>query len=385
MSKIFLSFIENSLEKFREQNRLRILPLIKKNGKYLELDGKAFLNLASNDYLGLSSSGLYAEFLRQNDFSDIFPAGSGGSRLLSGNNRFYDELENSLQKEYGRPALVFASGYHANTGIIPALFNEHDVIFSDHENHASIVDGIRLCGAKTFRFRHNDVNHLSLLLKKERGRYHKALIITESIFSMHGDCAPLAGYTELKNRYDAVLYVDEAHAVGVSGNRGLGLGYKDADIMLGTFGKAFSSVGAWVISSSRVREYLINACRSFIFSTALPPAVLAWNNFIFRKNSGFEDKRLHLAELHRFLRGKFSALGFKSPGSTHIVPLICGSNEQAVFSSDLIRARGIFSPPVRPPAVPQGSARLRFSLRADLEQKDVEIIPEVLSRAAHSV
>ncbi len=292
---------------------------------------------------------------------------ASASRLLSGEHPALAVLETLLEEAYGhdRRALAFNSGYHANIGILPALTSRSDLILSDRLVHASLVDGIRLCHASWSRYRHNDMNHLSDLLAKGASTARRIYLVTESLFSMDGDTADLQTLVDLKQRYGAILYVDEAHAVGVRGAQGLGLAEEqgltgNVDILVGTFGKALASAGAYAIVAPPVREYLVNAARSLIFTTAMPPISVWWTIHVLRQALTAGDRRSQLKECIRVFR---QALGCTGPGS-HIVPLVVGEDFAAVQLSQRLREHGYWVPPIRPPTVPDGTARLRFSLGA---------------------
>ncbi len=249
------------------------------DGKIL-VDGREYINFSSNDYLGLAYSprlvAAAAEVL-----SNV--VGSSASRLMTGSLELHHRLEERTAEFKGKPAaLVFNSGYQANVGIISALCGKEDCVFSDRLNHASIVDGIKLSGAKLFRFRHNDTEHLEELLKRHRKDFKGALIVTETVFSMDGDIAPLDEISTLKVKYDSMLMVDEAHATGVFGKEGSGISEEkgvsqNIDIIMGTFSKALGGFGAYAAASKEICDYLVNACRSFIYSTSLPEAIIAAN------------------------------------------------------------------------------------------------------------
>ena len=347
-----------ALEAMRQSGSLRVLP---------EADTSGMVDLSTNDYLGLNHTpGLTDEFLgRYVPTTGSMSAAS--SRLLTGNHGEYPLLERSLSDLYGgRSVLVFGSGHHANLGILPALMGKGDLILADKLVHASIIDGMRLSDAAAMRFRHNDMRHLRSLLETHRGEARRCVIVTESVFSMDGDLAPLEAIVELKRDFDCLLYVDEAHGVGVFGSRGEGLmgqlGMVDeADVLVGTCGKALASVGAYAVVSPTIREYLVNRCRPLIFSTALPPLNVAWTRFVIEKMQDMEDRRQNLRRLWTQLG---EALGVVA--ESQIIPFVCGSNESASVASGKLVEAGFYVLPIRHPTVPVGTARLRFSLRADM-------------------
>ena len=262
--------MQQELQHLEEHNNLRRLPKMVHDGRHVIVNGARMLNLSSNDYLGLASDrSLREEFLRTLTPDTFLPA-SSSSRLLTGNFTVYEELEAELAHLFGtEAALIFNSGYHANTGILPAVSDARTLILADKLVHASLIDGIRLSAAKCVRYRHNDLAQLERLLKEHHSAYRRIIIVTESIFSMDGDRADLQALAGLKRRYDNVLlYVDEAHAFGVRGKRGLGCAeesgcIRDIDFLVGTFGKAAASVGAYIVCRKTVREYLVNRMRTY--------------------------------------------------------------------------------------------------------------------------
>jgi len=383
--------IARELEILKEKQRYRVLPDFGGGGgRYITVEGRQLLNLSSNDYLGLGAdrelrSSWQAEQAEAGD-SGYLSFTSSSSRLLTGSHPLYGELEAALAREYGsEAALVFNSGYHANTGILPALSNRHDLILCDRLNHASIIDGIRIAEAEYRRYRHADLDHLESQLESCAGRYRQVFIVTESVFSMDGDLADLRRLVELKKRYGAMLIVDEAHGVGVYGDRGLGLCEAlgvigDIDIIIGTFGKSFASTGAFAVMRSLFSEFLVNTMRTLIFTTALPPVVLAWSLTAFRKQLGMREARQRLLGLASGLRGELRESGFAVPGESHIVPVVLGEDRSAVGMAAELREAGFHALPVRPPTVPENSARLRFSLRADLLPEDIDSLAATMRR-----
>lgn len=343
---------------------------------WLTINDRKMLNLASNNYLGLAGD----PRLKQSAVAAIerYGAGATASRLVVGNHPGYRAAESALVEWKGSGAgLIINSGYAANTGIIQAVAGRDVVVFSDRLNHASIIDGIVLSRAENNRYRHNDLDHLETLLKKAPPEKRK-LIVTDTVFSMDGDVAPLEGLVELKERYNAVLMVDEAHGGGIYGPRGqgvvhqLGLGDR-VEIQMGTFSKALGSFGAYVTGSRWLVDYLINRMRSFIFSTALPPPVLGSIEAAISIVSRDRDLREGLLENSRYFRGELSRLGFDTCGSSsQIIPIVIGSNEKTLQFSRRLQEEGIAAIAIRPPAVPQNTARIRFSVTAAHRRSDLE-------------
>ncbi len=309
---------------------------------------------------------------------------SSSSRLLTGNSQAYLILEQTLREWYGRPsALVFNSGYHANLGILAALSEQGYTIFSDRLNHASLIDGMRLNNRPYHRYRHLDYGHLENLLMQHRDDRGQAVIVTESIFSMDGDIADLKRLISLKQKYDCILYVDEAHAVGARGETGLGICeeqscIEDIDIIVGTFGKAMSSIGAYAVCTPVIRDFLVNTARSLIFSTALPPLNVLWTVEVIQAIRVMQEARQRLYTLSQRLRQTLQEAGFQSGGDSHIVPLMLGANEIAVEKAKRLQEEGFLVFPIRPPTVAPGTARLRFSLSSVMDWQDLAGIPSLL-------
>ena len=381
----FYERISEELYELKSLDRYRYLPDISaRNGKDIEVNGQLLLNLSSNDYLGLGDDRALLEGYGSQFRKSSHAMTSSSSRLLTGNHPLYDQLEKALALLYGREsAMVFNSGYHANIGILPALCNRHDLVLSDRLNHASIIDGMKIAEAPYQRYRHRDYEHLEELLLEARGKYRQIFIVTESVFSMDGDLADLSRLVALKEQYEAILIVDEAHGVGVFGERGLGLCetagmVQQIDIITGTFGKALASTGAYAVMSSLVREYLLNTMRSFIFTTALPPVILGWSLLTLHQQSAMSSDRAALLKLASRLRSELILHGFDVPGESHIIPVITGANDLSVALAARLRSAGFLCMPVRPPAVPENGARIRISLRSILQWEDIARIPEII-------
>ena len=368
----------------REGN-LRTLPEVRHDGIWIEQDGRRMLNMSSNDYLGLASDAtLQDEFWQSLPERDRLLSASS-SRLLTGNFDVHQELETLLAERFGREsALTFSSGYHLNTGILPAVADVHTLILADKLVHASLIDGIRLSSATCIRYRHQDYRQLQSLLEKHRTNFERMIIVTESVFSMDGDVAPLAALVELKKAFpNVMLYVDEAHAIGVRGKRGLGIAEEqgclaDIDFLCGTFGKALASVGAYVVCSRLMHDYLVNRMRTLIFTTALPPLNVAWTKFVFSRLDGWEDRRIRLASMAEKVRGAVRQAGYPCPSESHIVPLVVGESEKTVLKAAEMQRKGFYVLPVRPPTVPAGTSRLRLSLTAALPEGEVERLGELI-------
>lgn len=381
-----LDHYAEQLDQLKQQGNFRQFNSNQQQGRWITIQDRTMLNLASNDYLGLAADlSLREEFL---DTLKIERAlfSSSSSRLLTGNFAEYEQFENSLSKAFGRAALLFNSGYHMNIGILPALADSKTVILADKLVHASMIDGIRLSNAQYVRYRHNDLQHLEQLLQKyqQDEQVERIIVVTESIFSMDGDETDLAALAQLKQRFSkAMLYVDEAHAIGVRGGQGLGCAEQygvlhQIDFLVGTFGKAIASIGGYIICDPIIRDYLINKMRPLIFSTALPPISMAWSDFIFNKVLNMQQQRQHLAEISHFLQQAVIAKGFSSPSSSHIIPIIVGESNAAIEKARYVQQQGFYAMPVRPPTVPQNSSRLRISLTSMVQKAELEKLVECL-------
>lgn len=371
--------MEDKLKKLKENGLLRELKTLGRNGIYIEYEGQRYLNLSSNDYLGISGmSGLQEEFFQTLDMSNYL-MGAMSSRLLTGNDVHIEGFEEYLSELYGNECLVYNSGYHANIGILPALVEKDDLVVADKLVHASLIDGIKLCASEFKRYKHNDYNDLERILSHNAGRYKSIFIVTESIFSMDGDTADLKRIVELKEKYGSKLYVDEAHAFGVVGESGLGCAHNNCltnriDYLVCTLGKAAASEGAFLICNKLTKQWLVNKSRTLIFTTAAPPLNVLWSKFIVSKIVEMKKEREHLAEITRLLRNKLE--GQPVMGNTHIVPIVTGSNEACINLSEKMRNNGVWAMPVRYPTVPLGQARIRLSLVAAMNRKHIDNIYE---------
>jgi 8-amino-7-oxononanoate synthase len=360
--------IEERLDDIRARGLYRRLRCVSgPQGPRVLLDGRPVLLLCSNNYLGLADHPRVREAAAEAAMR--YGAGSGASRLISGNMTIHRRLEEQLIDFKGADAcLLFGSGFLANAGVVSALAREGDVVFSDALNHASIIDGCRLSRAETFVYDHCDVDHLEWGLRQAEGR--GALIVTDGVFSMDGDCAPLAEIVELAQRYDARVMVDEAHGVGCVGPGGRGLvaqlGLEDeVDVIVGTLGKALGSYGAYVVCDTPMAKYLINTARTLIFSTALPPpavaAAMAALELLREQPRRVEKLQRNAAVLREALTESGMPV---EAGETPIVPLIVGDADAAVKACERALERGVFAQAIRPPTVPAGTSRLRLAVMA---------------------
>jgi len=349
-------------------------------------EGREVVLLCSNNYLGLAD---HPSLKRAAvEAVERYGTGSGASRLVSGTMELHAALEERLARFKGtEAALVFNSGYAANSGIIPALVGRGDVVFSDRLNHASIVDGCLLSRARFVRYPHNDMNALERLLAEHRGA-GRMLIVTDGVFSMDGDLAPLPALVALKRQYGALLMVDDAHGTGVLGESGRGSAEQfevaaDIDLQMGTLGKALGGFGAYVAASAEVVELLINRARSFIFSTSLPPAVLAAARAALDLVDSPEGKALRrrLARSAALFRDALQEAGFDTMGSeTQIVPALVGEAEPAMTFTRRLLEEGFYVQGIRPPTVPAGTCRLRCTLMATHDESDLERAVAAMAR-----
>src|SRR5918996_3946957 len=369
--------IHDELQAIKDSSLYRRLRRVEnEQGPTLMLDGREVINFSSNNYLGIANHPALAEAAKK--AIDRYGCGSGASRLISGNMTLHEELENRIAAFKGtEAALVFNSGFQANIGILSTLTGENDAIFSDALNHASIIDGCRLSRAKTVVYAHGHLDQLESRLKQVDTARRK-LVVTESIFSMDGDEAPLAGIVDLAEKYGAMVMVDEAHATGIFGTNGagvvakLGLGDRVA-IQMGTLGKALGGFGAYVAGSRDLRELLINRCRSFIFTTSLPPAIMAMAMAAIDLVQQEPERREALWNNCRMLQAGLRKLGFSvGSGESPILPLVIGDAGKCMQFSERLLEEGIFAQGIRPPTVPPGTSRLRITLMSTHTREHID-------------
>lgn len=373
-------WIEKELAAIAARGETRRLESWDTPGPHLGQDGKSLLNLASNDYLGLVNHPAVREAAAR-AAREVGP-GSTASRLLAGTFRPHTELEKALAAWKGHPAaLLFSSGYLAALGTVTVLVGRDDLIVADRLSHACLLDAARLSGATLVRFKHNDLEEARRLLA-DRASYRRCLLITESIFSMDGDAAPVPDLMALAEQHDAMLLVDEAHAIGTAGPRGAGwTADRSADylITLGTLGKALASAGGFVTCTTRLRELLINRARSFIFDTALPPPSVAAAHAALELLKAHPEWPVDVqARAHAFATDLRAAGLPVMNGASHIVPIMIGGSTQTVQVARALREQGLLVGAIRPPTVPPNTARLRLSVSLGHGR-------EVLARAAEHI
>lgn len=364
-----LSWLDAALASLQQEHlRRRLATREGPQTATLRLDGRELVNFGSNDYLGLAAdprlSAAVADALAQEGW------GSGASPLITGHGTLHQQLERRLAEfEETEAALVFSSGFAANTGTIAALVGAGDVVYCDRKNHASLFDGCRLSRADVRVFPHRDVERLRILLDQS-SRYRRRLIVTDSLFSMDGDVAPLADLANLADQYDAMLLVDEAHATGVFGRHGRGMAEqcgleRRISVRMGTLSKALGCVGGFVVGSQSLIDWLLNRARPYVFSTAGPAAMAAAALAALDIVRDEPDRRTRLLARAELLRAELTAQGWNVGTSAgQIVPLRVGDAQRAVHLSQELRERGLFVPAIRPPTVPEGEACLRISLTA---------------------
>jgi 8-amino-7-oxononanoate synthase len=368
--------LQERLERLRTEHRYRSLRRVETaQDAHIVLDGRPVLLFCSNNYLGLANHPALRSAAKE--AVERFGCGSGASRLISGNMRLHEELEEQITRFKQYPScILFSSGYAANVGIISSLMESEDIIFSDALNHASLIDGCRLSRAEVRIFRHRDPDHLEFMLKASAD-YGKRLIVTDTLFSMDGDLAPLSDLVSLARRYDSMLMLDEAHALGVMGPNGRGVAEhyglgQAADISVGTLGKALGSFGAFAVCRPAIREYLVNHARSLIYSTSLPPPVLAAAAKALEILQAEPDRRQRLSENARCFAEGIRALGFNTPDPvTPIQSVVIGEEATTMSLSEQLLRRGVYAQGIRPPTVPQETSRIRFSLMATHTHEDI--------------
>jgi 8-amino-7-oxononanoate synthase len=355
--------------------RRTLEPIGPSQGPVVEVAGRRLVNLCSNDYLGLASDPRLRRAAAE--AAEREGAGAGAARLVAGDLPVHGALEARLARMKGtEAALLFSSGYHANAGVIGALVGRGDAIFSDEWNHASIIDGCLLSRAEVQRYWHGDVDELGQLLAASRAR--RKLVVTDAVFGMDGDAAPLPEIVELCERHGAMLYLDEAHSTGVLGERGTGLaeatGLTDrVDVVMGTLGKALGSFGAFVAGSRPLVDWLTSRARTFVFTTALPPAACGAALAALDVLEGDLPRRRRLRDLSARMRDGLEWLGFPMAGVVApIFPVLLGEEARALDASRRMRERGFFVRAIRPPTVPRGTSRLRVSLTAGHTSEQVD-------------
>lgn len=376
-------FILDELKGLKDRSLMREYRTIEgPQGPHIQIQGKSYLSFCSNNYLGLANH----PKIKQAAIEAIhqYGWGTGASRLVSGNMILHEKLEKKIAEFKGtEAALLFPTGYMANMGALCALVTKGDLVIGDKLNHASIVDGCRQSGA-TFRiYPHNNIHKLASLLQRS-APFRRKLIVTDSVFSMDGDIAPLPEIVEIAKRYDAMLMIDDAHATGVFGRQGKGMiehyGLEGKiDIIMGSLSKAIGSIGGFIAGSNYLIDFLKNKARSFIYTTALPPSLCAASLaglMLIQEEISLIDRLWNNINYLKFRLSEFiHTIAVESP----IVPIVIGSAKDALGLSEILYKRGILIPAIRPPTVPSGTSRLRISLMATHTEKDINRLLDILT------
>jgi len=361
----------------------QLWPIENRSGHSVTRQGKTYLDFTSNDYLGATLDPHLQAALQAAVSS--WPSGSTGSRLLSGDYEIAHELEAALAEWLEMPAaLVFNSGYHANLGVLPAIVAPGDMVFVDRLSHASILDGVQLSQAKWLRFRHHDMDHLGQLLRRYSVPGRQLFVVTESLFSMDGDSAPLPELLALRAKFGFKLILDEAHAIGVYGLRGEGravglVGADQVDGIVGTFGKALGSYGAFFCGSSDMKKRLIQQSRPFVYSTGLPPYLHAFNLAAIRWCQSASGLRAQVIKNSQLFRDLCHKKGLRLLGESQIVPIVYGDAARTAAHAERLRSAGFWVSAIHHPTVAKGQSRLRLSITASYTEAQLSALAQQLS------
>ena len=374
------------LEHNLQQGQLRQIISKKQSGPYIYVDGKKYVNLSSNDYLGLAQDeSLNEEFIEK--YHKSLRLSSSGSPLLTGAHESYAIATEAFEKLFNKKILFFNSGFAANSGIIATLgSSDKNLIIADKLSHASIINGMQNCKGKCLRFAHNDYEHLERLLEANAPLYENVIIVTEAIFSMDGDSCNLEKLVELKKAYKNVyLYVDEAHSFCLYNHNGAGWCaahqlLDEIDFIVLTFGKGLGSQGAGVLCNQIAKDYFINTTRELIFSTALSPFVFAHNAFMLEKMQQEDKRRQRLHQISSYLQQSLDEVNLENLSSSQIIPLLTFENDKALDACNFFKEKGFYAMPIRHPTVPKGRARLRLSISAALEDNMVEKLKDTIKQ-----
>ncbi|MDJ0730078.1 MAG: 8-amino-7-oxononanoate synthase [Crocosphaera sp.] len=379
-----LEFVERELQEREKNNYLRQLnPIYPKDAITIVKNGKTLINFSSNDYLGLSKHPKI--IAASQDYLNQYGTGATASRLVTGTYDIHEKLEEKIAKLCNKEAaLLFNTGFQANTTIIPSLVNKKSLVLCDRLVHNSILQGILLSKAQWKRYQHNDLGHLETLLKKAVSQdYNRILIVTETVFSMEGDQSDVDTLIQLSQQYNTLLYLDDAHALGIMGEKGMGLiaNKSGIDISLGTFGKALGSFGAFITTSKLMRDYLINCCPGFIYTTALPPAVIGSIDAAFDTIPSLDKERKYLLQQVDYVQNKLINLGYKVASSkSPIIPVIIGNDKKTLELSQYLEKNGIIATAIRPPTVPRNTARIRFVLSSQHQPEHINYLIHLLKQ-----
>ncbi len=377
-------WLMDATEQLKAEGKYRQLQTMESSpSPIVTINGRHYLMAASNNYLSLAAD----ERIKQAAIDAIktYGVGSTGSRLTTGNTHHHIELEESIARFKGEEAcLLFSSGYLANVGVISSLVGKEDCILSDELNHASIIDGCRLSKGKTMIYQHVNMKDLESKLKESQS-YKRRFIVTDGVFSMDGNIAPLPNIVELAKKYDAFVIVDDAHATGVLGESGRGTCEYygvNVDATIGTLSKAIGAEGGFVVGSHQLIDYLRNKARTFIFQTGLPPAVAFAANRAVKMMEQDPERRRRLYQLQKSLRKKLRNLDFHVLGEdTPIIPVLIGGAKEAVHFAEQLKEFGVFAPAIRPPTVPEGMSRIRLTVMASFTEEHIEMIVKAFEKA----
>lgn len=384
------SFIEPALQQRQSEHLYRKLNTVQsKQSRYVYINGKQYLNFSSNDYLGLASDPEMIKAWQKG--AELYGVGSGGSYLVTGYHQVHHDLTQQLKEWLGLTDLCFfSSGYSANQAMVSLLLNKHDLLIQDKLNHASLMEAGQHSAAKMSRFKHNDLNHLSHLLEKQ-SQIDNKLVITEGVFSMDGDNSPVTDINTLCKRHDAWLMVDDAHGIGVLGEQGKGslnaqgMDNTDCEIYMGTFGKALGVGGAFVSGSPQLIDYITNFSKHYIYTTGLSPAMAYCIGEAAKMAQQQQWRRDHLMALidqFKQLAGQFEIP--LMPSNTPIQPVLIGNSETALNVAKCLKENGIWVTAIRPPTVPENSARLRITLTVNHTKQDITYLAQQLQRAVNA-
>lgn len=362
--------ILQELEDLKNENRYRVV----------KTNDESLYNFSSNDYLGLSRDKDLLQKFYQNYNFDNYRLSSSSSRLIDGSYSAVMKLEKRVEEIYEKPCLVFNSGFDANSSVIETFFNKNSLIITDRLNHASIYEGCINSRAKICRYKHLDINILEKLLEKYSKIYDDILVVTETIYSMDGDCADIKKICDLKDKYKFNLMIDEAHSYGVYG---YGIAYNEKlvdkiDFLVIPLGKAGASVGAYVICNEIYKKYLINKSKKFIYSTALPPVNNLWNLFILENMINFKNKIEKIEDLVSFSLKTLKNLRLETKSTSHIISIIIGDNLKTINLSNNLKELGYLTYAIKEPTVPKNTARLRISLSTNMKKEDIEVFFKTL-------
>jgi 8-amino-7-oxononanoate synthase len=379
-----MEYISDDLNNIKKSGLYRELKVVENTqDTHVEIEGKTLLSFCSNNYLGLANHPFVVKAVK--DAVEKYGWGAGASRLVSGNMTLHETLEKDISMFKGKEAaIVFPTGYMANLGAISTLVSSGDIVICDKLNHASIIDGCRLSGADFRVYAHCNMEKLENILKKS-SKYKRKLIVTDSVFSMDGDLAPLPDIVRIAAKHNAMVMVDEAHGTGVFGKNGMGVVEhfnlnNDVDIVMGTLSKAIGSLGGYVTGNMDLISYLRNKARSFMYTTALPPAVCAASITGIKLIQEDSSTRYSLWQNVHFVQDKLRSLNINTVSSeSQIIPILIGDAQKAVAISKSLYERGILIPAIRPPTVPVNSSRLRMTIMSSHTQMDLEKLFKVLS------